>query len=297
MDAAEFLLRLLDHHPPALVDFDDLHGRFAALLAACQAAGFLPAAAALHPDPTCEHCGEGLPHGEQGPRVCAGCFSVVGPGRLRCRVLSLPAFLAWLSGQLGLRGEARPVDAGLWQLGTHDDDGRACECFYSLGGPLTEAGRQRLLAYRNAAVLYALRRPSDVERLHASLFSLLGLVSAGETLRVRNPLAGRSVGAVRFDPETGGLSVGGSCCGVLPPGSREHALLAALAARQGEFVAYADLKRDILAACGGGSERDEASFCHRLKNRIKQRHVTRIGALVVASSRGDGYRLATRGEV
>ena len=54
---------------------------------------------------------------------------------------------------------------------------------------------------------------------------------------------------------------------------------------------YRDLKRAVLARTGGRSETDEATFCQKLKSRIKEKYVHGIDRLVVTTNKGDGYRL------
>lgn len=296
MDAAiEFLLRLLDHHPVALVDWDDLHGRFSALLAACQAAGFLSLLPKRHPRPSCPSCGEGVPYPLGGRHLCDLCYAEIDPRHLQCWPLDLPAFLGWLAAQLHLRGEVRSVDGRFWQLGAYGGDAGPCECFFSLGGRVSGAARERLLAHRSAVVLYGWRRPSGAESLAASTVSLLEVLGLGEALRATH-WAARGAGAVLFDALSGRLDAGGAWCGEAPPGSREHAFLACLASCQGRFVGYARIKQEVLRATGGRDTRDAASFCHRLKSRIKKRHVPGIDSLVSTSNRGDGYRLLARRE-
>lgn len=288
--AIEFLLRLLEHHPAAYVDFDDLRGPYSALLSACQAAGFLSLVPRSHPRPSCPSCGEGVPYRLGERHLCDRCHAEVDPRHLHCWPLDLRVFLVWLAAQLHLRGEVRSVDGRLWQLGAHEDDSGACECFFSLGGPVSAAARERLLAHRNAVVLYGARRPAGADTLPAGTVSLLEVIGLGDSL-VATHWSGRGNGAVRFDAASGRLEVGGASLGEVPPGTREHALLACLARRQGRFVAYAAIKREVLRATGGRDTRDAASFCHRLKSRLKKRHVSGVDALVQTNSRADGYCL------
>ncbi|MGL4554079.1 MAG: hypothetical protein ACRC33_23195 [Gemmataceae bacterium] len=293
--AVEFLLRLLDHHPVALVDWDDLHGRFSALLAACQTAGFLSHIPKRHPRPSCPSCGEGVPYPLGGRHLCDRCHATVEPHHLQCWPLDLRAFLGWLAAQLHLRGEVRSIDGRFWQLGAHADASGSCECFFSLGGRISGAARERLLAHRSAVILYGWRRPSDAESLPATAVSLLEVLGLGEALHATH-WAARGAGAVLFDAASGRLDAGGFWCGEVSPGSREHAFLACLASSQGQFVGYARLKQVVLQATGGRDTRDAASFCHRIKSRIKKRHVLGIDSLVSASNKGDGYRLLARRE-
>src|SRR5262249_11275656 len=98
--AVEFLLRLLDLYPLALVDWDDLRGKYAALLGACQAVGFLSLRPQRHPVPSCPHCGKGVPSPVGGRLLCNRCLSAVDPRHLHCWQFDRRAFLYWLSGEL-----------------------------------------------------------------------------------------------------------------------------------------------------------------------------------------------------
>jgi len=74
------------------------------------------------------------------------------------------------------------------------------------------------------------------------------------------------------------------------------ALLACLAEQIDQFVPYRDLKREVLARTGGGGGAEEATFCQKLKSRIKVEFVPGIDRLIVTSNKGDGYRLRAEGE-
>jgi hypothetical protein len=79
--------------------------------------------------------------------------------------------------------------------------------------------------------------------------------------------------------------------GEVPVGGREFWFLRALAREVDRFAGYADLKGEVLRQSGGADATDEATFCQKLKSRIKARYVRSIDRLVVASNKGDGYRL------
>jgi hypothetical protein len=68
-----------------------------------------------------------------------------------------------------------------------------------------------------------------------------------------------------------------------------------LAADPDQFVSYHDLKRDVLSHSGSTDTTDEATFCQKLKSRIKAKWVPRIDDLLATTNKGDGYRL--RGHV
>jgi hypothetical protein len=295
--SVEFLLRLFEQGRPPQVAHEDFEGAHRGFLRACQEAGFLSREPGAHPVPSCPHCGEGVPYRLGRRHLCNCCGSTVDPRRLRSWRLDLAAFLRWLAAQLHLRGDVRRIDDRLWQLGTHEDSDGFCECFYSQGGPLLEAARSKLMAFRNAVVLYGLSRPRDAEALPVTLVSLLGILGVGESLAIaaRTRIL-RGGGEVRFDPLRGRLDVAGVWQGDVPVGSREHAFLACVARRQGQYVAYIDIKREVLRCSGGGDSRDEASFCHRLKSRIKKKYIPHIDSLLSTSNRADGYMLLTRRE-
>lgn len=289
--ALELLIGLLNPDALSLVDWDDLQGRFGQFLQACQVAGFVSLQPCSHPVPSCPRCCEGVPYRLGGRLVCNCCHSAVDPRYLRCWRFDITSFLRWLAGQLHLRGDVRPVDDCCWQLGSHEDRDGLSECFFVQGEAISDKARGRLAAYRNSVVLYGLHRPREVEGLSVTLVSLLGMLGLEQSLSA-GPLRplDRS-GVIRFQPRSGRLEAAGSCLGEVPPGCREHAFLDCLWHRQGEFVAYGDIKRAVLRVTGGEDSRDEASFCHRLKSRIKKKYVRHIDALISTSNKSDGYRL------
>jgi hypothetical protein len=107
----------------------------------------------------------------------------------------------------------------------------------------------------------------------------------------------RSHGRVRFDRDTGALVVGATLVGEVPLGSREWAFLDCLFVQRDQFVPYRDLKRAVLQCTGGSGDVEDATFCQKLKSRIKQRYVPGIDRLVVTTNKGDGYRLRAEGEM
>jgi hypothetical protein len=292
--SVEFLLRLLEQaHPPHLAqeDFDGEHGAF---LRACQAVGFVTREPVVHPTPSCHHCGEGVPYRLGKRHLCNRCGSTVDPRRLRAWPVDLGGFLRWLAGELHLCGEVRPLDDVVWRLGTHKDEDGACECFYCSGRPMSDQAAERLTAYRNAVVLYGLRRPPRAVSLPATFTSLVNVLGLADSLVAVARWSQQQGGLVRFDRQTGRVEVGGAWCGEVSPGTREHAFLACLARHQARFVPYADIKREVLRASGGRDSQDEASFCHRLKSRIKRKYVPTIDVLLKTSNRSDGYLLLSR---
>ena len=43
-------------------------------------------------------------------------------------------------------------------------------------------------------------------------------------------------------------------------------------------------------------ETEEATFCQKLKSRIKTRHIPQFDRVIVTTNKGDGYRLRENGE-
>jgi hypothetical protein len=90
------------------------------------------------------------------------------------------------------------------------------------------------------------------------------------------------------------LKVGHLVLGDVPVGSREYFFLHRLWLSLDQFVAYADLKRWVLEQTGATDSGDEASFCQKLKAQLKKRLPPSDG-VIVASNKGDGYRLRRHG--
>ena len=96
---------------------------------------------------------------------------------------------------------------------------------------------------------------------------------------------------VRFESHSGALWAGAEWLGEVPPGTKEFFFLARLAAELDQFVPYADLKHHVLRAAGSTDETEEATFCQKLKNRVKRRYIPGIDRLLVTTNKGDGYRM------
>src|SRR5437764_84205 len=129
-----FLLGLLDRDDPVYVAQEDVDGAYGEAVRATQAMGFLGREPGVNPVPACPHCGEGVPYRLGERYTCNACRSAVHPRDLAVWQLDREAFLRWLAGEFGLKGDVRVVDQGLWQLGTWDGDGGPCECFFLRGG-------------------------------------------------------------------------------------------------------------------------------------------------------------------
>jgi hypothetical protein len=288
--SVEFLLRLLDGDDPPAVSAEDLDGPHGSLIRAWQAAGFVAREPGLHPTPSCPHCGEGVPYRLGGRLLCPACRGTVDPRHLHLWPLDREAILRAVASHLGLRGGIRTPDGALWRLGAGEAEGEAVECFFCRVRP-SDPGRRQLAACRRVLVLHGpdvARDPGQPGRW----VPLLGLFAPDGSLAPTTPAALlRPRGAVRFEGHSGTLWVGDGPVGELPVGSREYHLVACLAEALDHFVPYRDLKREVLRRTGGSGEIDEATFCQKLKSRIKARYAPGIDRLIATTNKGDGFRL------
>jgi hypothetical protein len=288
----DFLLRLLDQQTAPRVCTPDIGGVHAPLLRACQSAGFL----ATEPDtldvPACTVCGEGVPYRVFGVLRCNRCRSRLEPESQLCWRLDTAGFLGWMARAMGLRGGVRRVEPGLWHLGVWGKDGEATECFFQRPGPLSEMGQGRLEAYRSVVVLHGLSRPAIQTRPGLRPVPLPRVLVWDETKLAARPLdESAECTAVRFDPASGALWAGDRKLGEAPVGSQECHLLACVAENLDRYVSYSDLRREVLRRSGGRGTRDEATFCHELKRRIKKRFVPEIDLVLTTNNKASGYRL------
>jgi hypothetical protein len=289
--SVEALLGVLAGTRPVHVaqeDFDCPHGP---LLRQWQTAGFVDPVPSAHPVPGCPHCGEGEPYRVGTRLLCAACCGEVAEHELLAWPVRPEAFLADLTTRLGLRDGLRAVDASLWQLGTAAVQSEAVECFYCPAEPLTDPARRRLASYRRVLVLSgpSVVPPAGGQERWVPLVELFDADGAFRTPDLAALLLGRAT--VRFDGGTGALFVGGNRAGEVPLWSREYYLLACLAEQLDRYVPYADLKREVLRHSGGAGGPEDATFCQKLKSRIKERYVPGIDRLVVTSNKADGYRM------
>lgn len=289
MRSVEFLLGLLDQEGAGVApqDLDGPHGEAVRMW---QDLGFISREPGMNPCPSCPHCGDGVPYLVEERYLCHACRSQIDPRHLRLWPLHRDNLLTAVAGFFRLRGGLQRIDEALWQLGTGAADEEAVECFYRRRGLLSDSGR-RLAAYRRALVFHGPDAVGDVT-VPARWVPLIRLFAPDGSLA---PLTLSSLlqpnGVVRFEAHSGVLWVGGALAGEVPVGSREFHLLASLAEQLDHFVPYSDLKHEILRRTGGSGEIDEATFCQKLKSRIKARYVPGIDRLLATTNKGDGFRL------
>jgi hypothetical protein len=286
-----FILGLLDHCDPACVSGEDFAGPHGSALRLCQRKGFLAKEPGRHPVPSCPHCREGVPLLLGGRYLCAVCESPVDARHFQLWRFDLGAFLTWLARSLHLQGDVRQVEERFWQLGTFLDGQERFECFFRRSGVLSERACHRLHAYRNVLVLGA-SAAEPVTGFQGSCFSLLDILRLDQrsvcVVDLRSLL--HHSGHVRFDERSGTLFVGEVRLGDVPVGSKEFFLLAFLSANIDLYVSYADIKHYVLQRSGSRDTTEEATFCQRLKSRIKKR-MPQIDLLLATTNKGDGYRL------
>jgi hypothetical protein len=292
----EFVLGLLDRHDPAYAGAEDFESDNGLALRLCQRVGFLRTEPELNPVASCPHCREGVPWQLRGRYVCGTCHSTVDRRHLLLWRFDLEALLVWLARALELHGEVRQIDERLWQLGSVTLCGLPCECFIRRSGPLSPHGRQRLLSYRNAVLLQALPGGAPVEGFRGPCLSLLELLRQEQYSLGVTDLARLlwSRGNVRFDDGSGVLWVGDAWVGEVPFGSKEYHFLVCLAQNKDRFVTYGDIKHYVLQHAGSKDATEEATFCQKLKSRIRK-WVPHIDVLIATTNKADGYRL--RGHV
>ncbi len=290
----EFLLGLLDDSCPAHAAWEDLDGPHGRLLRTFQEMGFLDSEPGMNPVPSCPDCFAGTPYLLDDHYVCNRCHTEVDRRFLQLWRFDLGAFLRWVADEQRLQGGVEQIDDGLWRLGTLRAGPTNFECFFQRGQRRSELGRKRLSAFRDVLLLHGSPNPPTIDGLLGRIVALAGLLETeGEILTTR-PLAVllQPGGAVGFDAKTGDLRAGDVSLGRVPPGLREYHLVAALWDYAGELVPYADLKRYVCAKAGSHDGTDEATFCQKLKSRLKHVHgIREIDRLIETDRLGGGYRM------
>lgn len=288
-----FLLGVLATGDPPGVHCDDLEGEHASVLRHFQGLGVLHREPEWDPRTGCPHCQEGEPVLLQGQWRCRRCLSLVHRDAFLLWRLNLAPLLGWLARAANLQGGVQQIDLQLWQLGSLTDGSGAMECFFlRSGGPPSAQGRRRLSAYRRALLFSPLPEQAGIVDFDGPRLSLLETLHFdGATLSV-GPLSpllhGR--GHVRFDEASGALWIGERLLGEVSLGSKEHALLACLWENVNLYVPYRTLKRGVLDRTGSMDTTEEATFCQRLKSRLKKA-IPEIDRVIMTTNKSDGYRL------
>lgn len=288
----EFVLSLLDSHDPAFVSAEDFAGPHGRTLRLWQQLGLLSNSPERHPLPSCSFCQEGVPYALGERSLCGTCHSLLEESAFLRWRFDLAGFLTWVSQQLGLRNDLEQVNDQLWQLGILRSGEHIITCFFWRGGALQAPIPGRLFAFRNALLFHAVPSGERIEGFHGLCLTLLEVLALdGNRLRVTSleQFLHRQ-GRVRFEAKNGSLWIGERCLGDVPLGSKEHAFLACLMAQVDQYVPYADLKQAVLRATGRKDMTDEATFCQKLKSRIKRR-IPYLDRLLVTTNKGEGYRL------
>ena len=256
--------------------------------------GFIGREPGMNPCRSCPHCLAGTPYPVHDRFVCSLCRGEVDVSYLLLWRCDLEAFLGWLIYEQWLLSNFERLDDGLWRLGTLEGEAQVTECFFLRGEGLSDLARRRLAAFRSVLIVHGKAERPDVPGFDGrvvSLLDVLGVEGDRITARPLRSLLSRG-GAVGFDRRTGSLTAGGDFLGRIPPDTREFYLLAFLADRPGETVPYSDLKRYVCQMAGSQDETDEATFCQKMKSRIKRDHgVEGIDGVVRTDRRGGGYVL------
>lgn len=292
----DFAFRLMDFAYPAEVSAEDFDGPHGAALRVLQSMDFLGSEPGMNPVSSCPYCFSGTPYPLGDRYLCNECHSEVEQRQLQLWRFDLEAFLRWFARVQKLSDGIEQIDDGLWRIGTLTRGDQATECFFLRGAECSALALRRLAAFRSVLILHGRSEPPRIDGIRApTLLITEALAIDGERIIARpltNFIGHQHAGAVRFDRKTGVLQVGDMALGRIPNGSREFAFLNVLAGALGEVVPYADLKRAVCLATGSIDSRDEATFCHRLKSRLKKDHgIPAIDRVIEADRAQGGYRL------
>jgi hypothetical protein len=282
----DYLLAHLEAKAVAWLPTSVLVGPKADTWEAVRATGLFPDEPSWHPQPVCPFCLEGVPFASGERFVCSTCLRSIDRHHLLAYSFSRERFVQWCARTWKIPGTCVALGDSLWQLGPHE----LGIVLVRWPGQLNDAESRRLSALKQAIVLVPRDPPVEVERAGHPHRSLLDLLRPTSPLTL-HPLQ-RSIGPTQFefDPTTGSLRIAEKLLGTVPVFSREAYLLDVLIQSTERFVPYDELKLRVLQHTGGTDERDDATFCHRLKHRLKQA-IPDIDRWLITSGKGLGYRM------
>jgi hypothetical protein len=287
----EFVFGRADQAHPAYFGPGDAAGEHGLTLRHFRDAGFLGPGPVPHPTPGCPFCREGVPYRLCGRLVCNSCGSGVPEEHLYLWPLDLRAFLAWFAARQHLEGAVVRIDDGLWQLGSLVLPAPPRTCFFLRGGTSSDIGLRRINACQAPVVLRGALEQPRLPGFAGKTLSLLELLRYDGTLSVLPlPAFLRRGGSVRFT-EAGALLAGDEPLGWVPPGTREYWLVDCLYRRRGRVVPFDEIRRHVRAHCPGSRDAtDAATFCQKLRYRIKKAHgVFAVERVIVSGKRSGGY--------
>lgn len=291
-DSLYFILGLIQRNNPAVVSIEDLTGEHGATLRLWQRLGFLSREPEPHPTPSCPFCKEGVPIQLSRQLLCSECHGTIAKPHLWRWRVQLEKIITWLAKEFVIEGAMQRIEGEFWQLGCKRIGNERYEVFFAQNDILSKQARRRLLAFRSAILLQPMPAARHIDGFQGIYGSLLELLQQGDRSFATPTLEwllerDRAVG---FDQSTGRLKVGKQSLGELPVGSKEFYLMLHLSQHLDRYVSYRHLKHFVVHATGSSDETDEATFCHKLKSRIKKR-ILDIDRFLVTSNKGDGYRL------
>ncbi len=289
----EFVLGRIDRLGQAAFAQADLEGEHAPLLRHLRAVGLLGPRPIPHPTPGCPFCHEGVPYRLGSRLVCDACGSVVAEGHLLLWPLNLRAFLTWFAAEQHLGGAVVRIEDALWQLGSLAVAPHPRLCFFLRGQSPSDIGLRRVSACEQPIVLHGPLDPLTLPGFTGKALSLLEVLRYDGTLSVV-PLTAflRRGGPIRFTV-SGTLTAGDEVLGHLPPGTREYWLVDCLYRRSGRVIPFAEIRHHVRAHQPASRDTtDAASFCQKLRHRLKTVHgVVAVERVIVSGKRSGGYLL------
>lgn len=289
----ESVLAILHTDEPVQVSREDFDGPHGLVWRHMQAMGFVATEGVPNPVPTCPECLEGSPYFVSERYLCPVCREDVDEVDLLVWRFDRMGLLRWLADEWSLRGGIERIADELWRLGTLTVDGHPTECFYVRGGEIPDPARGRLLVFRNALVMHGSLTPPSIPGFEGRILALAEAMEATPQALTVRPLQSTSrPEGLSLNPESGEFRLGTTLLGHVPPGSREFHFLEHLIDRPSVLIPYADLKHQVARLSGSRDETDEATYCQKLKWRLKNVHgIAAIDRLVVTDRKLGGYRL------